>query len=190
MRQELSPLARFSIALGAILAATALVLAAGTAYLIERFVDDETARSTQGAVASHFGTIFNDAVFERQLSEDERETLEGSVAFHFSIYNVVATQFFVPSGVIVFSYDEDEIGSRVDPLTSPGLSSALVGAPYSSRGPIVADIRYARPQAGSYSRGSRDATADPHAHGDVATAPSIAQVDALASWVPVLEDGE
>ena len=189
MRQELSPLARFSIALGAILAATALVVAAGTAYLIERFVDDETARSTQGAVASHFGTIFDEAVFERQLSQEERDNLGESVAFHLSIYNIVATQFFAPSGVIVFSYDGGEIGARVDPLTSAGLRSALGGAAYSSRTQIVADLRYARPETASYSPASRDASTDPHGHGGVSNAPAMAQVDALASWVPVLGDG-
>jgi hypothetical protein len=109
-RGGMSPVARFSLALAAVLAITALVLAAGTAYLVGRYVDDETTSFTQNAVASHFGSVFSDDVFERGLSSDERQELLTVVTFHFSIYNVVATEFFDRTGTIVFSYDSDEIG--------------------------------------------------------------------------------
>lgn len=46
-----SPVARFSLALGAVLAATAIALSAGTAYLLSRYVVDETSSFTQNAVA-------------------------------------------------------------------------------------------------------------------------------------------
>jgi hypothetical protein len=171
-RNELSPVARFSITLGAILAATALVLAGGTAFLIERYVEDETARITASAVASHFGTVFSEDVFDRELSEDDRERFETIVAFHLSIYGIVATQFFVPSGTIVFSYDEDEIGRRVDPAASSSLSAALNGASSSTRQSIVADLRYARPAAGPY--------AGPHEHGSAASTPELSERSDLA----------
>ena len=65
LTRVMSPVARFSLALAAVLAATALVLGAGTAYLIGRYVDDETTAFTQDAVASHFGSVFSDDVFQR-----------------------------------------------------------------------------------------------------------------------------
>jgi putative nucleotidyltransferase with HDIG domain len=185
MTKPLSPLARFSITLAAILAVTAVVLAAGTAFLIDRYVEDETARFTQSSVASHFGTVFSEAVFEQPLSDADLDALQTIVSFHFSIYGVVATQFFVPSGAIVFSYDEDEIGQRVSPATSPGLTKALSGAAHSERTTIVADLRYARPLAGS----SGAPYAGSHEHGTVDTKPQLATVDALETWVPVERDG-
>jgi len=126
-RGGMSPVARFSLALAAVLAVTALVLATGTAYLVGRYVDDETTSFTQNAVASHFGSVFSDDVFERGLSSDERQELLTVVTFHFSIYNVVATEFFDRTGAIVFSYDADEIGRKLDQATYPELASALNG---------------------------------------------------------------
>src|SRR2546428_11341643 len=93
-REGLSPVARFSLALGAVLAATAIALSAVTSYLVSRYVADETTSFTQDAVASHFGTVFSDDVFQRGLTGPELDQLTQYVTFHFSIYNVVATQFY------------------------------------------------------------------------------------------------
>ena len=182
---DLSPVARFSITLGAILIATAVVLAAGTAYLIERYVEDETARFTQSSVASHFGTVFSEDIFDHPLSDADRSLLETIVSFHFSVYNVVATQFFLPNGTIVFSYDEDQIGQRLALESSAGLRAALAGAAHSERNSIVADLRYAKPAAASgapYTGG--------HEHGTVDQTSQLATVDALETWVPVERDGK
>ena len=43
-RRDLGPVARFSIALAAILAVTALLVGVVTSYLLDRYVQDETAR--------------------------------------------------------------------------------------------------------------------------------------------------
>ena len=182
MNRPLSPLARFSITLAAILSVTAIALATGTAYLIDRYVEDETARFTQSSVASHFGTVFDEDVFDRPLSDADRESLETIVSFHFSIYGVVATQFFLPNGTIVFSYDEDEVGRRVSLTESAGLRQALAGAPHSERTTIVADLRYAKPGGSGEYAGS-------HEHGSVESKPQIATVDALETWVPVERGG-
>ena len=91
-RGDLGPVGRFSIALGAILLVTALVVAGVSSLLLDRYVQDETARFTTDAVASHLGPVFKEDVFKRPLADDERELLETIVAFHFSIYNVVSTQ--------------------------------------------------------------------------------------------------
>jgi putative nucleotidyltransferase with HDIG domain len=184
-RPGLSPVARFSITLGAILAVTAVVLAAGTAYLIERYVEEETARFTQSSVASHFGTVFSEDVFDHPLSESDRESLESIVSFHFSIYGVVATQFFLPNGSIVFSYDEDEIGQRVSAGASGGLREALAGNAHSERTMIVADLRYAKP--GAYP--SAEPSTGTHVHGSVDPTSQLATIDALESWVPVEREG-
>ena len=146
-RSRLGPVARFSITLAAILVVTAVALAAMTNALLDRYVQDETARFTEVTVASHFGVIFQDDVFQRPLHDDEREGLEAVVAFHLSISNIVATQFFDPTGKIVFSYDEGEIGRRIDPATEDGLAAALAGRSYAERTRIVSDLRYASPGA-------------------------------------------
>jgi len=138
-RGDLGPVGRFSIALGAILLVTALVVAGVSSLLLDRYVQDETARFTTDAVASHFGPVFKEDVFKRPLADDERELLETIVAFHFSIYNVVSTQFFDPTGTIVFSYDDSEIGRRLDPALNVGLAEALAGRSYAERADIVAD---------------------------------------------------
>src|SRR5439155_19261016 len=124
-----------------------VVLAARTAYLIERYVEDEAARVTQSSVASHFGTVFSEDIFDHPLSDADRSLLETIVSLHFSVYNVVATQFFLPNGTIVFSYDADQIGQRLALVSSAGLRAVLAGAAHSERKSIVADLRYAHPAA-------------------------------------------
>jgi len=141
----MSPVARFSLALAAVLLVTAVVLGAGTAYLVGRYVDDETTSFTQDAVASHFGSVFSDDVFQRGLSADERQELLTIVTFHFSIYNVVATEFFDRTGTIVFSYDNDEIGRKLDQATYPELANALNGMRDAERTTIVADPKLGVP---------------------------------------------
>ncbi|TMC77591.1 MAG: HD-GYP domain-containing protein [Chloroflexi bacterium] len=187
-RGDLGPVARFSIALAAILAVTALLVGVVTSYLLDRYVQDETARFTKDAVASHFGPVFKDDVFERQLTSDERESLETIVAFHLSIYNVVATQFFDTGGTIVFSYDDTEIGRRIDPTTEDGLATALNGMPYSERTDIVGDTRYAVPGATSYvSSASAAPSTGGHAHAATNGAATPALFHTLETWVPVRE---
>lgn len=200
----LSPVARFSIALAAVLAATAVALSLGSGYLISRYVADETTSFTQQAVASHFGTMFNDDVFERGLNAKELDTLTQYVTFHFSIYNVVATQFYDNAGTLVFSYDQSEIGRKFDPNFVPGLASTLRGLPTSQRTTIVADPRLATPGAsiGSGSGGvgrygeSPAASYDTHHMDGMAMGagesvpPGMARIPALQAWVPVREDGQ
>jgi putative nucleotidyltransferase with HDIG domain len=187
-RGDLGPVARFSIALAAILAVTALLVGVVTSYLLDRYVQDETARFTKDAVASHFGPVFKDDVFQRPLATDERELLEVIVAFHFSIYNVVATQFFDTRGNIVFSYDDSEIGRHIDPAAEDGLATALQGMPYSERTDIVGDTRYAALGAASYTpNASAPPSNDEHAHAAASGAPAPALFHTLETWVPVRE---
>ena len=187
----LSPVARFSLALGAVLAATAIVLSVGTATLISRYVADETTSFTQEAVASHFGTVFSDDVFSRGLSPDELKQLTTFVTFHFSIYNVVATQFYDRGGTLVFSYDPSEIGRRIDPATLPPLHDALGGMRSSSRTTIVADARLAVP--GQTGRGAPLDMTHQMADGMTAAAslaPGLSRISALEAWVPVTRNGQ
>jgi len=185
------PVARFSIALAAILAITALLVGVVTSYLLDRYVQDETARFTKDAVASHFGPVFKDDVFERQLSSDERESLETIVAFHLSIYNVVATQFFDTGGTIVFSYDDTEIGRQINPSTEDGLAAALQGNSYAERTDVVGDTRYAAPAVMSYATytPTRSASAEggDHDHAAASGKPVPGIFHTLETWVPVRE---
>ena len=191
LTRVISPVARFSLALAAVLVVTALVLGAGTAYLIGRYVDDETTAFTQDAVASHFGAVFSDDVFQRGLTADERQELLEAVTFHFSIYNVVATEFFDRTGTIVFSYDSDEIGRRVDPATYPALATALNGARAADRTTIVADPRLGVPgSAVGYGSFNTHHTLASTA-GSVATpGPGTREIRALEAWVPVRQNDQ
>jgi len=191
LTRVISPVARFSLALAAVLVVTALVLGAGTAYLIGRYVDDETTTFTQDAVASHFGAVFSDDVFQRGLTADERQELLEVVTFHFSIYNVVATEFFDRTGTIVFSYDSDEIGRRVDPATYPKLATALTGMRDADRTTIVADPKLGVPGSavgyGSFNTHHMVA----NTAGSVATpGPGTREIRALEAWVPVRQNGQ
>jgi putative nucleotidyltransferase with HDIG domain len=188
-REGLSPVARFSIALGAVLAATAVALSAGSAFLISRYVADETTSFTQDAVASHFGTVFSDDVFQRRLNESESQQLTQYVTFHFSIYNVVATEFYDKTGTIVFSYDADEIGRKIDPASEPALVAALRGVRSAERSTIVADPRLAVPGS-TVGFGSYDTH---HMEGMAAgqsLPPSMARIATLEAWIPVMQKGE
>jgi hypothetical protein len=138
----LDAVGRFSLALAGILLVTAVAVAGVTSYLLDRYVQDETTRFTRDAVASHFGPVFEEDVFQRPLATEERELLEIIVSFHFSIYNVVRTQFFDTKGTIVFSYDESEIGRRIDPASQEGLAAALAGSSYAARTDTIGDSRY------------------------------------------------
>src|SRR6266542_2880006 len=189
-RGGMSPVARFSLALAGVLTVTALILGAGTGYLVGRYVDDETTSFTQDAVASHFGSVFSDDVFERGLSADERQQLLTVVTFHFSIYNVVGTEFFDRTGTIVFSYDSDEIGRQLDSATYPELASALNGMREADRTTIVADPKLGVP-------GSAVGYGSFNTHHMLADAPAEAtpgagtrEIRALEAWVPVKQNGQ
>ena len=187
-RSGLSPVARFSLALGVVLVATAIALSAGAAYLVMSYVRDETADFTADAVGSHFGPIFSDDVFARALTNAERAKLTGTVAFHFSIYNVVRTQFLDRSGAVVFSYDPSELGRRVDPAGEPGLTAALAGNTFSRRARVVGDTRYL--STSGYVRGGGAGAEDDHGHAAASGGAKPAEVDALEAWVPVREGGK
>ena len=191
LTRVMSPVARFSLALAAVLAVTALVLGAGTAYLIGRYVDDETTAFTQDAVASHFGSVFSDDVFQRGLTSDERQELLTVVTFHFSIYNVVATDFFDRSGTIVFSYDSDEIGRQLDAAKYPELAKALDGMRQADRTTIVADPKLGVPGSavGYGSFNTHHMVAD--TTGSATTpGPGTREIRALEAWVPVTQNGQ
>jgi HD-GYP domain-containing protein (c-di-GMP phosphodiesterase class II) len=188
-RGHLGPVGRFSLALAGILFVTAVAVAGVTSYLLDRYVQDETTRFTRDAVASHFGRVFEEDVFQRPLATEERELLEIIVSFHFSIYNVVRTQFFDTKGTIVFSYDESEIGRRIDPASQNGLAAALAGTSYAARTDVVGDSRYAALGASaSYAPGaSANPAAGDHEHATASGAPASAVFHTLETWVPVRE---
>ena len=188
-RLPLDAVGRFSLALAGILLITAVGIAGLTSYLLDRYVQDETTRFTREAVASHFGPVFEEDVFQRPLATEERELLEIIVSFHFSIYNVVRTQFFDTKGTIVFSYDQSEIGRRIDPASQEGLAAALAGTSYATRTDIVGDSRYAALGAtASYSpNASANPAAGDHEHATAAGAPAPALFHTLETWVPVRE---
>src|SRR5438094_780264 len=191
LTRVMSPVARFSLALAAVLAVTALVLGAGTAYLIGRYVDDETTAFTQDAVASHFGSVFSDDVFQRGLTSDERQELLTVVTFHFSIYNVVATDFFDRTGTIVFSYDSDEIGRQLAAAKYPELAKALDGMRQADRTTIVADPKLGVPGSavGYGSFNTHHMVAD--TTGSATTpGPGTREIRALEAWVPVTQNGQ
>jgi putative nucleotidyltransferase with HDIG domain len=182
-----SPVARFSVALGLVLAVMAVALGGVTAFLIGRYVADETVTFTQDAVAGHFGTVFQNSIFQRPLTEAEEQTLEQTVVFHFSIYNVVATRFYASDGTIVFSYDDDELGRRLDPIENPSLRAALAGQRVSAQRTIVADVRYARPGfTYAEATGAASPPVDHAGHAIGLAAPDVRNVQTLESWVPVL----
>jgi len=185
-----SPVARFSVALALVLAVTAVALGGLTAFLIGRYVEDETVTFTQDAVAGHFGTVFQNSVFQRPLTGAEEATLEQTVVFHFSIYSVVDTRFYAPDGTIVFAYDDSLVGRRLDPLENPSLAAALGGQRVSSHRSIIADTRYARPGF-TYSEAIATApAADDHSgHGVTLSSPDVRSVQTLESWVPVVSNG-
>ena len=184
-----SPVARFSVALALVLAVTAVALGGLTAFLIGRYVEDETVTFTQDAVAGHFGTVFQNSVFQRPLTETEGQTLEQTVIFHFSIYNVVDTRFYAPDGTIVFAYDDSLIGRKLDPLENPSLAAALSGQRVSTHRSIVADVRYARPGF-TYTEAAPTQPVDDHSgHTVTLDSPDVRSVQTLETWVPVTSNG-
>jgi putative nucleotidyltransferase with HDIG domain len=188
-REGLSPVARFSLALGAILFLTAIVLAVGTSYLLSRYVVDETTRFTQDSVSVHFGTVFGDEVFQRGLTQEEVDFLLRDVTFHFSVYNIVATQFFDRSGRIVFSYDQSEVGRVIDPWSQRGLDQAIKNMRFAERTAIIADPRLGVPgnAIGFASINTHHSSAS-NASGSMP--PGLARINALEAWVPVRQDGQ
>ena len=186
-RGDLGPVGRFSLALAGILLITAVGIAGLTSYLLDRYVQDETTRFTREAVASHFGPVFEEDVFQRPLATEERDLLKIIVSFHFSIYNVVRTQFFDTKGTIVFSYDESEIGRRIDPANQQGLAAALAGTSYATRTDVVGDSRYAALGAPATYAPTASGTNGDHAHATVSGASAPTLFHTLETWVPVRE---
>ena len=189
---RLSPVARFSVALGLVLTVTAVALGGVSAYLIGRYVEDETVTFTQDAVAGHFGTVFQNSVFQRPLTQAESQALQQNVVFHFSIYSVVATRFYTPDGTIVFSYDDSEIGRTLDLGENATLAATLAGQRSSTHRSIVADARYARPGfTFAEATGYAPVPVDHAGHAVALAAPDVRRIDTLESWVPVVaSDGK
>ncbi len=186
----LDAVGRFSLALAGILLVTAVAVAGVTSYLLDRYVQDETTRFTRDAVASHFGPVFQEDVFQRPLATEERELLELIVSFHFSIYNVVRTQFFDTKGTIVFSYDESEIGRRIDPASEEGLAAALGGSSYAARTDTIGDSRYSAlgtPSASYAAGASANPAAGDHEHAAASGGRAPGLFHTLETWVPVRE---
>ena len=169
---------------------TALALGGLTAYLIGRYVEDETVTFTQDAVAGHFGTIFQNSVFQGSLSKQDEADLEQSVIFHLSVYNIVATRFFAPDGTIVFSYDSSEIGRRLDPVQNASLAAALAGRRTAAHRAIVADVRYATPGFTYPEATAAEPPSDHSGHAVALSSPDIREVQTLETWVPVSSDGK
>ena len=181
----LSPVARFSLALALILAVAAGLLAAATGVLFGRYVETETARFTEDAVASHFGTLFDDAVFARELTARERNDLEAQVVYHFSVYGILASRFYDAGGRIVFSYERSEIGRLAPAEQAAAARATLAGAtPPAARREIVADMRYGMP---GMVTADAPAWMGDHGHGPGARRPDIRRAGTLETWVPVRE---
>ena len=182
-----SPVAKFSVALAVVLAVTAVTLGGLTAYLIGRYVEDDTVTFTQDAVAGHFGTVFQSSIFTHQLSETELSTLQQNAVFHFSIYSVVSTRFYSTDGTIIFSYDGSEIGRRLDLVENPSLAAALAGQRIATHRTIVADVRYSRPGfTYAEATGSAPPPLDHSGHTIAPSSPEVRSVQTLETWVPVL----
>jgi putative nucleotidyltransferase with HDIG domain len=177
----MGPVGRFSIALGVVLALTASAVALTTAIYVGRYIEDETARFTERAVASHFGTIFSDDVFVRRLEGQEYQEFEGMVLFHFSIYNVVRTRFAAPDGRIVFSYDEDDLGKSV--AGDAGFAAAVGGSTFALRERIEADTRRGDPMQMRKSGDSGH-----HGYGALGGRPRTWSIPALEAWVPIRDE--
>ena len=185
--EGLSPVARFSIALAVILAVAGITLAAGTTILFGRYVETETARFTEDAVGSHFGTLFQNSVFERPLDAEERNGLEAQVVYHFSVYGILATRFYEPNGRIVFSYEPGEIGRAVPIEQSAALQSTIAGsAPPPVRRDVVADMRFGMP---GMVPANAPAWMGDHSHGPSARPPDVRRAGTLETWVPVTQAG-
>jgi putative nucleotidyltransferase with HDIG domain len=178
----MGPVGRFSLALAVVLALTASAVALTTSLFVGRYIEDETARVTERAVASHFGPIFAGDVFVRPLEGEEYDELEGMVLFHFSIYNVVRTRFVSTDGRIVFSYDEDELGRSV--AQDQGFGAALAGSTFAARELVVADVRRGDP--------SKMRATMPHdgyrAYATLSGRGWDRSIPALEAWVPVRDD--
>jgi putative nucleotidyltransferase with HDIG domain len=136
--------------------------------------------------------VFSDDVFQRGLTADERQELLTVVTFHFSIYHVVGTEFFDRQGTIVFSYDSDEIGRRLDPTTYPELANALAGMRAAERTTIVADPKLGVPGSavGYGTFNTHHMVMDPVAATGAAPGPGTREIRALEAWVPVKQNGE
>ena len=185
-----SPVARFSIVLALVLGVTAVALGGLSAVLVGRYVEDETTTFTQDAVSGHFGTIFQNSVFQRPLDSAEQQALQRTVVFHLSIYDVVATRFYAPDGTIVFSYDDTEVGRRLDPVDNPSLAAALAGQRVSTHRAIVADVRYATPGFTYPNASGYGAPVDQSGHAVTLASPNVRSVQTLETWVPVTSDGK
>jgi putative nucleotidyltransferase with HDIG domain len=194
----MGPVGRFSAALAAVLALTALAVALATTVVIGRYVEDETERQTSRAVASHFGTIFNEDVFKGPMSREQTDELAPIVAFHFGIYDIVATRFYSADGTVVFSYSPYDIGDRP---SDPRIRATIDGATFAERQQILTDGRAVMPTAAYASPAAATAAASPAARyaksedgvaagHDTHTWPAKAmppkrEVYALESWIPI-----
>lgn len=104
MGARVGPVGRFSISLAVILAVTAGVVALATSFFIGRYVEDETKQATSSAVAGHFGTVFQEDIFLRQLAPAEMARFEQTVGFHLGVYDIVTARFLDARGQLVYEW--------------------------------------------------------------------------------------
>ena len=118
------PVGRFSFALAVILALTAGTVAIATSYFIGRYVEDETKQATSSAVAGHFGTVFDEDIFQRSLSEREMARFQQTVTFHLGVYDIVSARFLDLSGKLVYEWVAPPGLSNVHALHLAGIATA------------------------------------------------------------------
>jgi putative nucleotidyltransferase with HDIG domain len=124
MGARVGPVGRFSISLAVILALTAVVVALATSFFIGRYVEDETKQATSSAVAGHFGTVFQEDIFLRQLAPAEMARFEQTVGFHLGVYDVVSARFLDARGQLVYEWTAAPDLASVHALHLAGIATA------------------------------------------------------------------
>jgi putative nucleotidyltransferase with HDIG domain len=130
--QAYNPYKRFIVLLG-VLTFLGIVILSGTfSILVQRNILDETVQVTQEGISIHFKKVFanlfaeqhamhgangmNNDIYSEQGNPAAKvlyDTQLNVVRLHFDLYRIEESQFILPSGEILFSYNRDEVGQRV-----------------------------------------------------------------------------
>jgi putative nucleotidyltransferase with HDIG domain len=107
-----TPAKRFRLLLAGAILAFSLLISVVLYLSLDRYVIDDTTKNTERAVQYHFLYLFGNLFSNREAAVSQQ--WYKVVRMHFDIYQIVSADFYEPQGTVVFSYDNQKVGTPAD----------------------------------------------------------------------------
>lgn len=108
--RSLSPAIRFRLSLATIIVLFTVLLGCILSYSLSRHVVEQTKTATTIAVQQHIEYLFTNLFTTKQNFSSEQ--IKSIVRMHFDLYHIVDTDFYRTDQTIIFSYENNRVGTK------------------------------------------------------------------------------